>query len=473
MKNLFTFIFIVFSFSTFAQTPVSGNQSGVWAVSGSPFQVTGDVTVPTGESLSIEPGVVVDFQGHYKLTVNGSLQANGTESDSVFFTTDDPATGWHGIRLTESQNGSVFTFCHIEYGKTSGSNFPDQHGGGIMMNNSNAVIENCLFLNNDASANDNGMGGAIYGFNTSSETLIAECVFKNNNSYGEGGAIKLTGDIGANILNCSFIDNTVLYGGGAICLYGCYDTHILRCLFTGNVTSYSSGGAVFIEGYSARIVFVNCTIYDNHATGGDGGAVEIAFSDASFTNSIIYNNPGAYSDNIFLDLGYAEINYCDTPLPDGAEGENNINTNPQFVDAPSGDFHLSETSPCIDAGIDSLTITTAFSEIITVVDMDSADYIGIAPDMGCFEYDPSTGMVSRLTENFTIYPNPTSGHIYFELPDVDVRGISITDLTGKVLFSSTEIPMNNSIDISEFDSGIYVVTIQISDIRLTSKVIKE
>ena len=472
MRTFFIFSFLLLAAGAFAQTPVSGEQSGTWAISDSPFLVTGDVTVPAGQTLTIEPGVEVNFQGHFKLIVNGSLQAAGTETDTIFFTTDDPSTGWHGIRLEASQSGSIFKYCRIEYGKTSGSNYPDQHGGGVMMYNSDAYFENCLFFNNEATADDNGMGGAIYAFNSTSETQIINCVFLNNHTYGEGGAIKFTGDTGADVIGCSFVNNSVLYGGGAVCLYGCYDTHFYKCLFSGNVTSYSSGGAVFIEGYSARIRFVNCTMYGNHATGGDGGAVEIAFSDASFTNSIVYNNPGAYSDNIYLDFGYAEINYCNTPFPDGAEGENNMNTNPQFEDATGGDFHLTPDSPCIDAGIDSLTITTAFNEVITVIDLDSTEYIGLAPDMGCYEYDPSTGFSEQFESDINVFPNPVTSILNYDLKGQKVITITISDINGKIVFENHK-PAGNKVDLTLFKNGIYFVVFQTVEAEYTAKILKK
>lgn len=456
----------------FAQTEVSGQQSGNWSVNNSPYLVVGDIVVASGQSLNIEAGVEVNFQGHFKLTVNGNLQAIGTESDSIIFTTDDPATGWHGIRLTESQNGSVFAYCRIEYGKTSGSNYPGQHGGAIMMYNSDALIENCVFANNEATAEDNGMGGAIYGFNTTSNSQISNCLFVNNHAYGEGGAIKLSGDNGMKIERCRFFGNTVLYGGGGICLYGCYDTDISRSLFVGNVTSYSSGGAVFVEGYSARVRITNCTIFDNHATNGDGGAVDIAFSDMSFTNSIIYNNPGAYSDNIYLDFGYAEVNYCSTPFPDGAEGANNINVDAQFVDAPNGDFNLLVSSPCIDAGIDSLTIETAFGETITVVDMEPAEYVGDAPDMGCYEYGMITGMAEPELSNLLFYPNPTKGQIQFKTGNAVIREITITDLSGNTVFKEPVINKNQRIDLSGFENGIYLIIIQTDKGTVARKIVK-
>jgi len=474
MKKLFILIVVLFMLlsGSFAQTPVSGDQSGVWAISGSPYEVSGEITIQSGESLTIESGVEVNFLGHYKFTVNGTLLAIGTLTDTILFTTDNPGTGWHGIRLTESQTGSVFQFCRFEFGKTSGSNFPDQHGGAVMMNNSDAIIKNCLFYHNEATADDNGMGGAIYGINTTSGTQIMECLFIENHTYGEGGAIKFTGDNGANIESCRFIDNTVLYGGGAICLYGCYDTQIVKSLFFENSTTYSAGGAVFIEGYSENVRFVNCTMYNNQASGGDGGGVEIAFSDASFTNCIIYNNNGAYSDNIYLDFGYAEVNYCNTPFPEGATGGDNINTNAQFVDAVSGDFHLLPDSPCVDAGIDSLTITTAYNEVITVIDLDSSEYIGLAPDMGCFEYDPGTGIEDVQSGSFTVFPNPTTGRVHFNFND-DIESITVSCPTGKVLIFLKDISRTGSLDLSDFKTGLYFVTGQTGKSVYTVKVFKE
>jgi len=465
-------LFTLLATAAFSQTEVEGNQSGTWAATGSPYLVTGELTIPVGASLNIEAGVEIIFQGHYKFTVNGSLVASGTESDSIFFTASNPQTGWHGIRLTESQSGSAFTYCHFEYGKTSGSDYPDQHGGALMLHSSDAVISHCLFAYNEAVAEENGMGGAVYGINTGSETQITNCTFVNNNTYGEGGAIKLSGDNGANIENCVFRNNTVLYGGGAICLYGCYDTRIYRSLFTGNVTSFSSGGAVYMLGYCARIRFVNCTMYDNHATHGDGGGVDVVFSDASFTNSIIYNNPGAYSDNIYLDFGYAEINYCNTPFPDGADGSHNMNVDAEFVDATSGDFHLLPTSPCIDTGIDSLTITDAYGDELTVVDMDDSEYYNTAPDLGCYEYDPETGIRQVKFDDINIYPNPADGLVHFDLHNEKIAHISVSDYLGKQVMNLNSVSAS-TIDLSELSPGVYIIRVKTEEGNYTGKVIKK
>ena len=47
--------------------------------------ITGDITVPSEESLTIEAGVEVRFFGSYLFDVNGDLTATGTEQDSIYF----------------------------------------------------------------------------------------------------------------------------------------------------------------------------------------------------------------------------------------------------------------------------------------------------------------------------------------------------------------------------------------------------
>ena len=80
--------------SSDGQTPIAttvcGNVSGTWTLAGSPYEATCDLTIPSGQTLTIEPGVVVRFTGHYKFWVEGTLLAEGTESDSIIFTRARP-----------------------------------------------------------------------------------------------------------------------------------------------------------------------------------------------------------------------------------------------------------------------------------------------------------------------------------------------------------------------------------------------
>ncbi len=79
-------IFLCFftSFSAHSTVNVSGNQSGIWTKANSPYIMTGTVTVATGHSLIIQPGVTVIFANYsVDLIVNGTLTAIGTAADSI------------------------------------------------------------------------------------------------------------------------------------------------------------------------------------------------------------------------------------------------------------------------------------------------------------------------------------------------------------------------------------------------------
>ena len=93
---------------------VSGEVSGTWTLANSPYVITGDITVPSEESLTIEAGVEVRFFGSYLFDVNGDLTATGTEQDSIYFVnhipTDVWAEKWQGIDLNDYSSNLVMSY---------------------------------------------------------------------------------------------------------------------------------------------------------------------------------------------------------------------------------------------------------------------------------------------------------------------------------------------------------------------------
>lgn len=66
-------------------------------------------------------------------------------------------------------------------------------------------------------------------------------------------------------------------------------------------------------------------------------------------------------------------------LMDGREGLNVIFADPQFVDAPNGDYRLAEGSPCLDAGAPAWVVERE-------KDLERNGRVsGAAPDIGCYE----------------------------------------------------------------------------------------
>ena len=104
---------------------------------------------------------------------------------------------------------------------------------------------------------------------------------------------------------------------------------------------------------------------------------------------------------------YAESNivtYSD--IQGGYEGEGNINTDPLFVDPENEDFHLTASSPCINAGNNDApdlpeTDKDGNPRIMDdIVDMGAYEYPGAVLPVAAFSGNPISGL-APLTVNFT------------------------------------------------------------------------
>ncbi len=118
-------------------TNVSGNIGAdtTWTLAGSPYILTGNVTVggPAAPTLTIEAGVVVKGNGSSQILVNfydkGALVANGTEAAPILFTANgSTAKGyWFGLRFgaIAGAPASSMSYATVEY---AGSTYYDLGG---------------------------------------------------------------------------------------------------------------------------------------------------------------------------------------------------------------------------------------------------------------------------------------------------------------------------------------------------------
>ena len=104
---------VVSPYDLLAERTCEGEQSGVWSSEESPYYIIGNITVPEGEELLIQPGVEVIFTGNYHLSVFGTLNAigNADEDEKIFFYHSEYLL-WQGIQF-EPQSDGVVAECHI------------------------------------------------------------------------------------------------------------------------------------------------------------------------------------------------------------------------------------------------------------------------------------------------------------------------------------------------------------------------
>ena len=252
-------------------------------------------------------------------------------------------------------------------------------GGAIYCDSSNPTLTNCIFSGNSADGKwtIGGDGGAVYSY--FSDMVLSNCTFSGNKAAGkEGGAICCYGG-NLSLTHCTLINNKANWHGGAIYCMDNGNMSISNCLFSGNSALW--GGAIHCINH-VQLTLTNCTFSANSAN--CGGAIDCeSSSSVTINNCILWddsaNNAG--SEILLFDAGSsATLNHCcvNSGGYDGSgavdDSNNCIYDDPQFVDAANGDYHLKDTSPCIDAGDNTLLpsgVTTDLEGNQRIVDGDN------------------------------------------------------------------------------------------------------
>ena len=264
-----------------SQTQVNADirESTVWTLAASPYLIERNVAVVNGQSLTIQPGVVVRVERGASLTVSrGSLKALGTASQPIRFTSAqlDPAPGdWGAVRFdynTDSANTSIEN-CVFEYGgggraasiEIVGSSptirevFVSRSGtSGIAISKSivsgspNPIITLSRFSQNALA------GILIQNSASESSALIKNNIFESNGYYPIICDANTVGNIQSNV----FLDNryhAILVAGGTL--------RSSARIFNLGIPFVVSAGPIVIDGYEELFIDPGVVLRFNSGTG--------------------------------------------------------------------------------------------------------------------------------------------------------------------------------------------------------------
>lgn len=89
------------------------------------------------------------------------------------------------------------------------------------------------------------------------------------------------------------------------------------------------------------------------------------------------------------------------------------------------------------------------------------------------KYVTDVSTIYTRNGNVLIYPNPTNKFLTIETGISDIYNINITSINGQLLLNKVFVGVDFKIDLSAFQSGIYLVTIRSKDFITTRKIVKQ
>ncbi len=243
-------------------------------------------------------------------------------------------------------------------------------GGGIFFAQSGATLDGNTIISNTAGL----YGGGVLALNSSGSTLTGNVIRANQSSNDGGGVYLYYGN--TRLINNVVADNSADWDGSGIVIRSA-TPQLWHDTVAHNTNRYGVGG-IYLSGSTATLVN---TIVAGHTVGvsADAGSAAVLtatlWGSGAWANTTDWSGPGSIST-----------------------GSINIHSDPAFVSAATGDYHLTPSSAAIDQGVST--------DVVTDID-NQARPNGDAPDIGADEWYRATNQAPVTPGN----PSPTNGEL--------------------------------------------------------------
>ncbi|SVC40732.1 uncharacterized protein METZ01_LOCUS293586, partial [marine metagenome] len=339
----------------------------------------------SGDTVSVAAGTYVEnlFWETKNISVIGM---DGSESTII-----DGSGLDNVLRIRNVNNSSTLQGFTIQNGSTlSSSGHPWFFGGGVVISWASLTVRDVIIQDNES--HNNTRGHALFVENSSS--LFDNVIVKNNNkggirlnasgAYPEFTGVTISGNTGGYGLEVYDtgvqMDNSIIenndYGGLWYEGVGFNSSLITNTLFASNGSSTSVAGGLHVVNSGQDLIVDNCTFYNNSRTQSLGADIysqgnywnnsdyegnNITVSNSIFVNESINASSSIYAvENSNVDSLYLYYNLFSFNEPFAENDETNyymlqsniFNSNPLFCNPDSGDYTLSENSPCFGSGQD-------------------------------------------------------------------------------------------------------------------------
>ncbi len=246
----------------------------------------GTIVVPK-EAKTIQEGIdkaqgddtVLVSPGRYNESINFNGKAIILKSEKgASVTTID---GWQvGDSVVKCVNGEGPSTKIDGFTITNGTGNAELYGeretigGGLLCLHSSPTVLNCIFVDNES----NYQGGAIYNGDRSN-TIIRNCKIRSNKADRGAGIYNTKG--APEIRDTEFSNNYASYGGGGMYNYGS-NARVISCTFRMNKSQYN-GGAIYDYDSTGR---VTKTIFNNNVAMFSGNAVYRGYKSATYIEGV-------------------------------------------------------------------------------------------------------------------------------------------------------------------------------------------